>query len=131
MSKVTINGTGERIYIAGPMTGKRIYIAGPMTGIDDFNRPAFFAAERYLKDRGAIVLNPATHPDGLTYHQYMDIDSAMIRSVEMIAFLPGYRNSKGAMAEYYWSKALGHTHLEIDFVDEFVVGVCFIEQGDK
>ena len=108
------------------IAGKRIYIAGPMTGFPDFNRVSFFEAERYLKLNGAVILNPATHPDGLTYHQYMDIDSAMIRSVEAIAFLPGYRDSKGAMAEYHWSKALGHEHLEIEFIDKDATGVSLL-----
>ena len=37
------------------LSGRRVYIAGPMTGIAELNRPAFFAAEEYLRGQGAIV----------------------------------------------------------------------------
>jgi len=29
----------------------KVYISGPMTGYKDFNYPAFFAAEKFLKDK--------------------------------------------------------------------------------
>ena len=37
--------------------GKKVYVAGPMTGLPEFNYPAFFAAEEYLRSHGAKVMN--------------------------------------------------------------------------
>lgn len=42
------------------------YIAGPMTGIEDYNYPAFHAAEAMLRERypDDEIINPATQFDG-------------------------------------------------------------------
>lgn len=42
-----------------------VYIAGPMSGIDNYNRPAFFAAARQLGQAGHVPINPATLPTTL------------------------------------------------------------------
>ncbi len=89
-----------------------VYISGPMTGIDNFNREAFFAAERALKAEGYAVLNPASLPDGLTYGQCMDIAMAMVRSADMLFMLPGWSGSNGAMAEQAYAASLGKPALE-------------------
>lgn len=44
-----------------------VYVAGPMSGYEQFNRPAFHSAAKRLTDKGYVVLNPATLPDGLTH----------------------------------------------------------------
>lgn len=84
-----------------------IYIAGPMTGIPDFNRPAFFHAAEGIAASGHQVLNPATLPDGLTQHQYMDICQAMVRSADAIFLLNGWQASRGALAELHQARKLG------------------------
>lgn len=81
-----------------------VYIAGPMTGYPDFNRPLFMRAERALKWSGHIVLNPAYHPDGLTHRQYMKLCLPMVKVADAVGFLPGWRDSKGAMKEYRQAK---------------------------
>lgn len=86
---------------------KKIYIAGPMTGYEGFNRKAFSDAEIDLNHRGYIVLNPAMLPDGLEQSEYMDICLAMIRACGSIYLLSGWRESKGAKAEFCYADKLG------------------------
>ena len=89
------------------LKGRRVYISGPMTGIKDFNRPAFFSAEGVLKEAGAIAINPATLPDGLSVGQYMDIAFAKLRAAEIMVLLPGYQESKGANEEIEYAVLQG------------------------
>ena len=92
--------------------GQVVYIAGPISGNIDKNKQAFFhAAERLSRD-GVVVLHSAGLPFGLTEPQYMDICYAMIRACTHIVMLPGWQNSDGAMAEYYYAKKIG---LRIDY----------------
>lgn len=88
---------------------KRVFIAGPMTGLPDFNRPAFFAAAEYLEAKGCIVLNPAVLPDGLTHDGYLRITLAMLAEAQVVVFLPGWMESKGARMEF--TRAHGHKQL--------------------
>lgn len=77
-----------------------VYIAGPMTGKQHQNRPAFNQVHHYLQNTfGCIVLNPATHPDGLEYEQYMKIDLAMVEVSQWIVMLLGWESSPGARRE--------------------------------
>lgn len=73
----------------------KVYIAGRITGNDNY-REEFGKAEACLRLFGHTPLNPATLPDGMKPEDYMRICLAMIDSADMIAFLPGYENSKGA-----------------------------------
>jgi nucleoside 2-deoxyribosyltransferase len=83
-----------------------VYISGPMSGLPDFNRQAFREAEAVLQSQGYTVLNPATHPHGLSYAQYMDIDMAMVRCADVVIALPGWEASNGAQAEIAYAKCL-------------------------
>jgi len=96
------------------LTGKKVYIAGPMTGLPLFNRPAFFAAEAYLKDRGAKVMNPAMLPDGFSHQDYMSIAIPMMMTCEAVAFLPGWEKSQGAQQERMYGEAFALDLLEVD-----------------
>ena len=78
-----------------------------MTGYENYNREAFNVKSLELTAQGHHVLNPATLPDGLSQGEYMDICFAMIRAVEVVYFLPKWKASEGAMAEYYYAKKLG------------------------
>lgn len=89
-----------------------VYLSGAMTGIEDFNRPAFFAAERELVDQGVVVVNPATLPLGLTDAAYMDIACAMVRGAEGFVSLKGHEHSKGAIAERALAERLGKVIFE-------------------
>ncbi|WGA02971.1 DUF4406 domain-containing protein [Enterobacter ludwigii] len=83
------------------------YIAGPMMGLPDFNRPAFFRAAEGIAASGHQVLNPATLPDGLTQHQYIDICQAMVRSADAIFLLNDWQRSRGALAKLHQARKLG------------------------
>lgn len=85
----------------------KIYIAGPMTGLAEFNRPEFMFTAARLNHAGNVVLNPATLPDGLTQHEYMDICTAMLRCADAIYLLRGWYKSAGARAEHALAEKLG------------------------
>jgi hypothetical protein len=83
-----------------------IYLAGKMTGNPNY-REQFNAAADELTKAGFIVLNPASHPEGLTYETYMRIDTAMINECEGICLLPGWLESRGATYEKHRAEILG------------------------
>ena len=85
----------------------KVYIAGPMTGHDDHNHPAFHDTADVWRECGHIVLNPATNPIGLTFDEYMHIDLAMVDICDMVIFLQGWEQSKGARMEYDRAKEQG------------------------
>lgn len=82
-----------------------------MTGYQNFNKEAFFKAEKLLTKAGFVVLNPAINPDGLSYAEYMRIDMAMLEVCNFIYMLTGHENSKGARAELAYAKSLGYREL--------------------
>lgn len=108
----------------------KIYVAGPMRGIPEFNFPAFHAAAASLRARGHDVFNPAerdidTHGDiskgnltgdndqaardhGFDLRAALGDDLAFIcAQADAVALLPGWENSKGAVAERATALALG------------------------
>ena len=108
---------------------KRIYLAGPMAGIENFNFPAFFAAEAKLKKKGHKVFNPARR-DVQKYGKEISVPSGTIKeaasqvgfslrealamdtswiclNADSICLLSGWEKSKGANAELALAKALG------------------------
>ena len=109
----------------------KIYIAGPMRGIPEFNFPAFYAAEELLKNQGHEPFNPArrdndTHgtdiskgnvtgdesiaaaQHGFNLREALGADLAYITgTADAVALLPGWENSKGAIAERATAVALG------------------------
>lgn len=77
-----------------------VYISGPMSDYPDNNRRSFEAAEAYLKQTfGCKVLNPARHPDGLSYCQYMALAMQDIEAADVVVLLHGFEGSPGATIE--------------------------------
>ena len=87
----------------------KAYIAGPMTGMQDYNRPAFFAAAATIAARGDEPLNPADEdltfahehaddPDLVRAH-YLRDDLALLAQADRIELLDGWRGSPGATWE--------------------------------
>lgn len=91
---------------------KKLYIAGPMTGYEDYNFPAFFAAEKQFTDAGWVVFNPARndlerygedfleHPERFDVRATMEDDTRWIcRHADAILLLPGWEKSSGVAVE--------------------------------
>lgn len=88
------------------------YIAGPMTGIEDYNHPAFHAAEAMLRERfpNDEIINPATQFDG---DQTLPRETYLRRAVENVAksdrvfTLDGWTTSQGACLEVLIAHQIG------------------------
>ena len=107
--------------------GKHVYLSGPMTGLEDYNRPAFNAAEERVRAEGAAdVFNPAHFGLGRPHESYMlDTlheltqsvwDDGLMRYVpywDVIAMLPRWAFSKGAKVERAVAEAIGVEVVEL------------------
>ncbi len=115
----------------------RLYVSGPMRGFPHFNFPAFHSAADRLRAEGHEVFNPADPKNhrgnvdisvnneagdeaqavrdyGFDLRDSLAIDLTWIcRHAEGIALLPGWRDSRGAMAEYATAVALGLEIIEL------------------
>lgn len=99
-----------------------VYISGPMTGIEEYNRPAFNVVELWLRDNvGCMVLNPARHPDGLEYGEYMRRAYRDLTMASAVVLLPGWQTSRGAMAEV---QAAGIMGLAVATVESVAAEPC-------
>ena len=114
-----------------------IYVAGPMRGIPEFNFPAFHAATATLRAQGHEVFSPAERDNqhhgtdismnnptgdesvaaaqhGFSIREAMAADCAWIcQHADAIALLPGWQNSRGAVAERALGIALGLVLIEL------------------
>lgn len=86
----------------------KIYIAGKITGDLDYKR-RFAAVQQLIESRGHIVLNPAVLPQGMSNSDYMRICMAMIDVADVVTFIPGFDNSRGAMMEFEYCTYIGKT----------------------
>ena len=79
----------------------RIYIAGPMSGLPDYNYPAFHAATWHLRGLGYHVESPHEpgQVDGWGWADYMRRGLQQMLTCDVIALLPGWHASRGAMLE--------------------------------
>jgi hypothetical protein len=118
----------------------RIYLAGPMRGIPNLNEAAFNAAAAKLRAEGHTVFNPAERdvetfgPNVLKSPSGSERTQARVAGLSVLAFrrevfaadcawicahadaiylLPGWQNSKGAIAERALGIALGLQIVEL------------------
>lgn len=91
----------------------KLYISGPITGIPDY-KEKFMAAAKKLEGTGAVVLNPATLPDGMNRADYMRICLSMVDVADMVVLLPGWENSACAMIEKKYAEYQGKLCATID-----------------
>lgn len=93
-----IKGIGHKIYISGKITGlsRREYLS------------RFEYAEKYLKNKGYSVINPAktndTLPNDTTWDQYMDVSYCLLNMCDTIFMLTNWKDSEGANREYAFAK---------------------------
>ena len=103
------------------------YISGPMRGVRYYNFPAFEKAAKALRAEGHTVISPAEDdaaigldpmalpnewdwsrlPAGFGVGDFADRDIESIKKCDGIYMLPGWRSSKGALAEYHLADWLG------------------------
>ncbi|PSM52773.1 DUF4406 domain-containing protein [Campylobacter blaseri] len=77
----------------------RIYIAGAISNNPHF-KEEFALAQRYLLNKGYVVLNPAILPKGLSQEEYMRICIPMLNIADTVYFLKGWKKSTGAKIEH-------------------------------
>ena len=83
----------------------KIYVSGPMTGKPDLNKLAFLAAQQFLEALGHEVMNPHVFGPQFGVSEDTDLriiaqyDIGVLLECDMIAMLPGWQESKGALAE--------------------------------
>lgn len=85
---------------------KVVYLAGPITGVPNYWEP-FEKADDRLTHHDVAVLNPSVLPQGLTNEQYVRICFGMIDSADLVLFLPGWLDSKGATLERVYCDYVG------------------------
>ena len=114
------------------MRRRNIYLAGPMRGIPEFNFPLFKMVAQGLRLAGHEVFSPADQDiefhgtdiskgnatgseeqaakeHGFDLRRALADDTQWIcLHADTICMLPGWENSKGAVAEHALSVALGH-----------------------
>ena len=93
----------------------RYYISGPMTGMPDYNRAAFYEAERKLLAAGHSAYNPARYADehpGKTYEEYMEADLGALENCDRLLMLEGWQQSMGARREYDKALMMGLSVVE-------------------
>lgn len=96
-----------------------LYLAGPMRGHALNNFPMFDCAALALRNAGHTVWNPADHDRAMgldehsecnepeQFHEMFRWDLARVMEVDGVAFLPGWRKSRGACAERTVAHYLG------------------------
>lgn len=92
-----------------------VYVSGPMSGLPEFNHPAFFAAERDIRERfGCLIINPARQAEQPTWEAYMRGDLHMLRHATHMVMLPGWQNSRGAKIEADLADMAGVPRYELE-----------------
>lgn len=90
----------------------RVYIAGPMTGLPAHNFPAFRHAAMLLREAGYEVLSPVEINNeeagpAKTWQECMRADIAALVTADVVALLPGWEASRGALAEHFVACTVG------------------------
>lgn len=101
-----------------------IYLAGGITGVENYKARFAAAKEWLLAEKETqevvqgllkvspyptadVVLNPAELPEGWPNGLYMDVCLAMIRAADLVVFLPGWEQSRGASLEMQYCRYEG------------------------
>ena len=90
----------------------KIYISGPITGTTDYME-RFQKAEEFLKELSpdADVINPAkvsaNLPESTGYEDYMKLSLCLLEMCDVIYMMKGWDDSKGALLEFQYAKAMG------------------------
>jgi nucleoside 2-deoxyribosyltransferase len=100
----------------------KIYISGPMSGYKEMNFPAFHATSARLRNQGYTVISPAevlipqyppsfkpttTEEKTAMWVAFMREDIKYLMDADVVAVLPNWEDSKGAVIEVNLAKSLG------------------------
>ena len=118
----------------------KVYLAGKMRCLPSFGAEEFRKATRVLRERGFEVVSPLEMDeavgitvDGLTgfedlADQGFDIRSTLMADLEAVLFdvdavvlLPGWRGSRGALAEYATARAASIPTWELTYASEEIM----------
>lgn len=98
---------GLKTYIEGATNRPlKVYIAGPISGVVDY-KENFERAEKFLKQRGCIPVNPAVLPDNVDYKYAIDEGLKKLMECDAIYLLRGTAASKGAAVEWNYARTVG------------------------
>jgi hypothetical protein len=81
-----------------------------MTGLPGYNYAAFHTSADELRSRGWSVVNPAENAEPTTdptWDDWMVVSLAQVRGASLLALLPGWESSRGALAEVALAGELG------------------------
>lgn len=86
---------------------KRVFISGPITDTDDYIE-RFIEAENILREEGLLPVNPVRFSAHLieakfSWDEFMDITMSLLKQCSRIYMLKGWKNSRGALAEYKYA----------------------------
>ena len=118
----------------------KVYTAGKMRCLPSFGAEEFRMAARVLRERGFEVISPlemdedaGISVDGLTGFEDLEDQGFNIRStlmadleavlfdVDAVVLLPGWRGSRGAIAEYATARAASVPTWELTYDGEEIV----------
>lgn len=100
----------------------KIYIAGKIYDNRNYKLEfANLAAWIHLWYPSAIILNPATLPEGMTTADYMRICLAMIDSADLVVFGVTAKDSKGAKLEKDYCEYIDKTYITMTKEPTFIV----------
>lgn len=100
----------------------KIYIAGKITGNPSYRHDFSIIKEMLKKDYpNAVILNPATLPEGMTAADYMRICLAMIDSADLVVFGVKAEDSKGAKLEKDYCEYINRMYITLTKKPSFIV----------
>lgn len=88
-------------------TKQRAFISGAITGTEDYIE-RFSQAEVELREEGLLPINPTRFSQHLldaefSWDEFMDITMSLLKQCTRIYMLEGWRNSRGATAEFKYA----------------------------
>lgn len=84
-----------------------VYLSGSISGCLDTYKTKFAEAEKFCRELGYIVINPAVLPHGLEPDRYMPICLAMLDAADAIFMIKGWGESRGAALELAYAEYQG------------------------
>lgn len=82
----------------------KVYIGGKVTGLKNY-KENFDKAEKNLKEKGHLCMNPSVLAEGFPWDAYMPICYAMIDACDCIYLLKNWIDSKGTKMELEYAKS--------------------------